>query len=954
MKRVILCMLVILISTNIDAVRISTNNTGEVLIFPYYTVNNNFNTLINLINTTDQAKALRVRFREAANAREVLTFNLYLGPNDAWVGAVDKGIGQGKESTRLITNDFSCTVPLINDSNMSLEGGVFHKNNYSGDMQDVYGTSNNRMNEGFIEVIEMGVLSGESAQSTIVEDDFPNPNCIDLINAWDNTSDDGYWANDSSINLSPPAGGLAGNVVLINVIEGLAISEKATLLNNFSDGVIHFNVDSVSPNLNDGVTSSTVFHDGRLFESQWSTSFEAVSSVLMAKNLTSEYALDEGISAKTEWLMTFPTSQYHTDPLYVQGDSAIAPFYQMTGLEPSCVRYNIDNLFNRDGDRLIDSIGTPPPGSPGPPPPPVNELCYSSNVVNISQGQGFNGEQTPVLGSRFFPLVNANTTYRNGWLQLQFTSMPIVNNDVIFTGLPVIGFAVQQYKNSNAQPGLLAQYMGEFELNKQMDVRIIGDDQNRTKKSMSIANNNSGQVLLYPYYSVRNQLNSIITVVNTSDKVRALKATFREGLNAREVLSFNIYLDAYDVWTAGLVETVSTLAGYEGQQSTKLLTIDDSCTVPFVHGQEFLPYAFTGDFNDGLLQDMSRVREGSIEIIDMGVVTGSDADAASHEFGTPQNCLQLIANWTPPTGQWILDPQINLEPSTGNEGLMGTMSLIDVASGIDMSYNATAIENFTTDMIHSFPGDVLPNLASGDNSTTLIETSQGILRTTWNSPVEAVTALFMQAQISNDYAIDESINAETEWVNYFPTRRYYVDPLFSQFPVPAAPFSQSVDNNIGCEEHRFKSYNREQQINPGKIGLPLDPPPPNFSTLPQTCFAVVVTDINKGANDNTIFDSQLPILDFRQDINNAPVGDLTYENGWMKMDFSDEFVHSGHLTGTGANGETHTIYGLPVIGFVAQKYINSNAQPGLLANYGVINRSKNKKTIIVTDSKGED
>lgn len=943
MKRVTLCMLVLLISTVTDAVRISSTDTGEVLIFPYYTVNNNFNTLINLTNTTDQAKALRVRFREAANAREVFTFNLYLGPNDAWVGAVVKGIVQKEESTKLITNDSSCTVPLINDSSSSVSEAFFNNSHYTGDMQDVYGESNHRMLEGFIEVIEMGVLSGESADAVTIPSDGSGPDCMRLVDAWSANADDNYWLQDSSIDVSAPSGGLIGNIVLINVIEGLSINEKATALNDFSEEIMHFSADNNAPNLTDADPVSTVKQQGQTYESQWSTGFEAVSSVLMAKSLNAEYALDEEISAKTDWLITFPTSQYHTDPLFVQGDYAIGPFVEMSDQEPSCAKYYIYNVFNRDGERLIDSIGIPPPGSPPPPRPPDEELCYAANVVNISRGDGFNGEQTPVLGSRFFPQVNITTPYRNGWAQMKFDNLSIANNDVVFSGLPVIGFAAQQYTNSNAQPGLLAQYMGQFELNKQTEVRMTGDDQKRLNKPMSIASNNQGQVLLYPYYNVRNGLNSIITVVNTSDKVRALKATFREGLNAREVLNFNIYLDAYDVWTAGLVASNSTVPGYEGQQSVKILSFDSSCLVPFINGQEFLPYAFTGNFNDGLLQDLSRATEGSVEIIDMGIVTGDDADAASHVFGQPQDCLQLVGNWTAPIGQWIVNPQVNMEPSSDASGLMGTMSLIDVANGTDMSYNAIAIENFTTEVSHSFPGNLEPNLASGNNSITVIESSEGAFEITWDSPVQAVTALFMQAKISNEYAIDESINAETEWVNFFPTKRYYVDPLVAEFLFPAAPFTEAVGNNGACEDHRFKSYNREQQINLSPV-----PPPPAVG-YPKNCWSVVVADVNKGDNDSSIFDSQLPVMNLNLD-GYASFSNLTYENGWMQIDLIDDLVEPGHLTGVGKNGEIHTIYGLPVIGFTAQKYVNGNAQPDLLANYGVINMNKGKRKIMVTTS----
>jgi len=58
-KRLFLFLfLFIVASYNSFAVQLSQNGTGQALIFPYYTVNGGFNTLIHLTNTTDNAKAL--------------------------------------------------------------------------------------------------------------------------------------------------------------------------------------------------------------------------------------------------------------------------------------------------------------------------------------------------------------------------------------------------------------------------------------------------------------------------------------------------------------------------------------------------------------------------------------------------------------------------------------------------------------------------------------------------------------------------------------------------------------------------------------------------------------------------------------------------------------------------------------------------------------------------------
>ena len=69
-----------------------------------------------------------------------------------------------------------------------------------------------------------------------------------------------------------------------------------------------------------------------------------------------------------------------------------------------------------------------------------------------------------------------------------------------------------------------------------------------------------GQVLVYPYYTVNNDLNTLISVVNTTNEVKAVKVRFLEGKNSRECLDFNLYLSPYDVWTAALVAQTATSA----------------------------------------------------------------------------------------------------------------------------------------------------------------------------------------------------------------------------------------------------------------------------------------------------------------------------------------------------------------------------------------------------------
>jgi hypothetical protein len=76
------------IAATAQAVNINPDGLGQVLIYPYYTVNGGNVTLLSVVNTTENAKAVKVRFNEGLNTREVLDFNLYLSPFDVWTAAL--------------------------------------------------------------------------------------------------------------------------------------------------------------------------------------------------------------------------------------------------------------------------------------------------------------------------------------------------------------------------------------------------------------------------------------------------------------------------------------------------------------------------------------------------------------------------------------------------------------------------------------------------------------------------------------------------------------------------------------------------------------------------------------------------------------------------------------------------------------------------------------------------
>lgn len=330
-----------------------------------------------------------------------------------------------------------------------------------------------------------------------------------------------------------------------------------------------------------------------------------------------------------------------------------------------------------------------------------------------------------------------------------------------------------------------------------------------TAQAVNLNPDGLGQVLIYPYYTVRDGNTTILSVVNTTDSAKAVKVRFNEGYNSREVLDFNLYLSAYDVWTASLFAG----AAVSGETGTPTMrTLDSSCTVPYFYGnatffgltageQEFLPYAYTGKNVDGGPTTIDRAAEGHFEIIEMGTLTNDSATAkrdgsataATHVLkggvSLPKNCQQLVDNWSvinSVPGMWIedLDEELrsdkDVERNSG--GLFGGAAVVNVGNGTFYSYNAKAIQGFDKDVdsdsLHYQPGNIFPNLNSGDQQTATLffgvpqDTAVALF---YDRGVDAVSATFMHEYTMNEFNQNAGLAASSEWIVTFPTKNWYVD-----------------------------------------------------------------------------------------------------------------------------------------------------------------------------------
>jgi len=340
-----------------------------------------------------------------------------------------------------------------------------------------------------------------------------------------------------------------------------------------------------------------------------------------------------------------------------------------------------------------------------------------------------------------------------------------------------------------------------------------------TAQAVNINPDGTGQVLLYPYYTANDGNQTILSVVNTTQQAKAMKVRFLEGFNSREVLDFNLYMSAFDVWVAAIADGGDL--GFPDQTGvTHLVIPDSSCTVPYLYGwgveaglgfglQAFLDLAYTGTVDDGGPQSIERAAEGHFEIIEMGTLTngsavpadpdatppvvgvmGSAAQVTHGDDGLPADCWALTDKWTEngdasKSGLWfkeaaLNDGQASTDTTRNSGGLFGTAAVINSENGTMFSYDATAIQGFddTSDGIHYIPGGIRPSLNSGNQTDAWV--FFGVPQNTsvmldYDYSVDAVSAVLMHENIMNEYTIEEDLNAATEWVVTFPTKNFYAD-----------------------------------------------------------------------------------------------------------------------------------------------------------------------------------
>jgi hypothetical protein len=350
------------------------DGVGHMLLVPYYTAQDTNATLINLVNTdTANGKAVKVRFRGAANSDDVYDFQVFLSPGDVFAAKVAKG-ADGR--AQLTTSDASCTKP---------SKAVLNATPFVTTRLDSVLTTDQKANgtrEGYVEIFNMGnipkaswtstgaydagtaagqptvvggVSNGENALYTAIKHVSKVAPCVGTAWTYLDTNNLAYGntntaGNSAYAGLTPPTTGLMANWTIINVVTAAAWTGEAVAIQAVAGmpplptagNVVYWPQTGDAVGVADAFTADPLLRSANVYK--WdgaayvadntpgvtaayydlpdvSTPYTAaaatplaqarsVTQSIAAQAATNEFLTDTSISASTDWVFSMPTRRY--------------------------------------------------------------------------------------------------------------------------------------------------------------------------------------------------------------------------------------------------------------------------------------------------------------------------------------------------------------------------------------------------------------------------------------------------------------------------------------------------------------------------------------------------------------------------------------------------------------------------------------------------------------------
>lgn len=470
----------------------TVTGVGHILAVPYFTTQGTNKTLLNIVNTdTTNGKAVKLRYRGAANSDDVFDITIYLSPGDMWTADV---AADADGFSRLVTNDNSCTLPSAADIKDANNGRFKTIRVQAGDKAQT--------REGYIEILNTADIrpgtaaaGANSALYTAIKHVGGKAPCtssvmdaqaVDLIDpapagaiATDAENDayartrgyesptGGLMANWTVVNVTgfashsgeavavETAGGNAGNIVWfpqttdtpvyqINGAAGTVADFTADPLlrhASFASQVANYDL----PDLSTPYFNTVAGNPANIVTPE--VQADGLSATLATSSVTNEYLTAAGFS--TDWVFSMPTRRY-----------AVAIGYHLPAANRLMLRGGAGNAYFNAANTAINGDANRACVTPGAMrgydreeqtkntfviSPDTNiKFCGETNVLS------FNNAGDSVLGATI-ARSNLNTGSglgTEGWFSIK-TPAGANPGAGLVNGLPIIGYAAAKVSGAN-------------------------------------------------------------------------------------------------------------------------------------------------------------------------------------------------------------------------------------------------------------------------------------------------------------------------------------------------------------------------------------------------------------------------------------------------------------------------------------------------------------------------
>lgn len=323
---------------------VNESGAGIIQIVPYFTAQDGNATVLHVVNTdATNAKAVKVRFRGASNSDDLLDFQVFLSPGDAWTGLASAN-AQGR--LQLVTSDSSCTLP----ASVRTDGVTLAPlDRLSNRLWDTAEKKHAQTREGYVEILEMATIPAHTKTTGLNELEslytavkhvkkdgkMVAPCTAAAFTALDSVTD-GKTLNATApaVVLGAPTGTLAASWYIMNVAKSTTFSGSATALKLKETTPAQVAIPVYAPQKAQ-IASALVTADpliaSKIIDKQdfdvpdlstplltgagtavvdASKQASNLSAALNRATVGNQFYQDAGLNAATDWVFSMPTRRY--------------------------------------------------------------------------------------------------------------------------------------------------------------------------------------------------------------------------------------------------------------------------------------------------------------------------------------------------------------------------------------------------------------------------------------------------------------------------------------------------------------------------------------------------------------------------------------------------------------------------------------------------------------------